>query len=222
MMNKAQLLKTRETDDFYFTSLYQQLPYERAGQRYKRDWFKTVSQLPEKVTLKYAVRFWDKSNSTKGDYTAGVLIGFGTDGYFYILDLQRKRVTSYERDQLMLKTAEGDREVWGDVKVWHQQDPGSAGKDSAEATNRTLMQYAPKFETVTGDKETRSESLESGLQGGMVFLMQGAWNMDFIDECVAFPRGRYDDQVDAASSAYNKLLELIARGKVGKARSWEG
>lgn len=211
MMTREQLFKTRETDDFYFTSLYQQLPYERAGQRYKREWFKIIPKLPEGVTLKFVVRYWDKSNSTKGDYTSGTLEGYGSDGYFYILDIKRKRVTSYERDQLMLRTAEEDRGAHGNVKTWHQQDPGSAGKDSAEATNRVLMQFGPKFETLTGDKETRSESLESGLQGGMVYLLQGAWNSDFIDECVSFPRGRHDDQVDSSSSSHNKLLEMIGK-----------
>lgn len=223
MMNRDQLLKTRETDDFYFTSLYQQLPYEKAGQRYKREWLQSVTQIPEKVTLKYVVRFWDKANSTKGDFTAGVLFGYGSDGIFYMLDVVRGKWSSYERDQMMRKTTEQDAEKYGHVYIWHQQDPGSAGKDSAEATNRVLMGFPVKFETVTGDKETRSEPLESAFQGGLVKLLQGAWNFAFIEECVSFPRGRNDDQVDAASSAYNKLIEMIGNDRPKqKARSWQG
>jgi predicted phage terminase large subunit-like protein len=53
--------------------------------------------------------------------------------------------------------------------------------------------------------------LESAFQGGLVFLLQGAWNEAFVDECAAFDRGKYDDQVDAASGAYNKLLEKIGK-----------
>ena len=111
----------------------------------------------------------------------------------------------------MRKTAMLDREMYGVVKIWHQQDPGSAGQDSAQATNQTLTGFTAKFETVTGSKEDRSGPLESALQGGLVVLLQGAWNDDFIDECVAFNRGKYDDQVDAASGAYNKLLEMIGK-----------
>jgi predicted phage terminase large subunit-like protein len=31
--------------------------------------------------------------------------------------------------------------------------------------------------------------------------MRASWVEDFIEECAAFPQGRYDDQVDAMSQA---------------------
>ncbi len=199
--------------DYDFEALYQQLPYPKSGQKYKRDWFKVLTKIPEGVTIKFIVRLWDKANSTKGDFTAGVLMAYCSDGFFYIIDIVRGQWTSYERDEKMKKTAMSDKEMYGKVNIWHQQDPGSAGKDSAEATNRLLMGFSVKFETVTGDKESRSEPFESAMQGGMVFLLKGAWNEAFIDECAAFNRGKYDDQVDAGSGAYNKLLRLMKRAQ---------
>jgi len=207
IMNKEEMLKIRAADEYYFTALYQQLPYPKDGQRYRREWFTAVSKLPDGVTYKLLVRYWDKANSTKGDYTVGALMAFGSDGFYYLLDVVRGRWSSYERDMQMEKTAARDFVTYGRVHTWHQQDPGSAGKDSAEATNRLLARYAPRFETVSGDKEVRSEPLESGFQGGLVRMMLGAWNADFVDECLSFPRG-HDDQVDAAASAYSKLLEM--------------
>lgn len=220
MLSKVEMLKIRETQgDYYFSALIQQMPYSKDGQAYKRDWFKVVAKIPDDVKLIHLVRYWDKANSTKGDYTAGVLMGYGSNGYFYLLDVIRGKWSSYDRNQKMLKAAQEDTNKYGKVNIWHQQDPGSAGKDSAEATNQLLKGFIAKFETVTGNKEDRSDPLEdvieksgiqeSALQGGLMFLLKGAWNEDFIDECVAFPRGRYDDQVDAASSAYSKLLEMI-------------
>jgi predicted phage terminase large subunit-like protein len=199
-----------------FEALYQQQPYSKEGQRYKREWFKTITKLPGEVKIIFVVRLWDKANSKAGDFTCGVLMAYCSDGYFYIMDVVRKQMTTYERDQKMLKTAQTDQETYGKVKIWHQQDPGSAGKDSAEATNRVLMGFPAKFEVVSGSKEDRSGPLESAFQGGMVYLLQAAWNEAFIDECVAFPRGRYDDQVDAASGAYNKLLEMIGKKRESK------
>jgi predicted phage terminase large subunit-like protein len=204
-----------------FEALYQQSPFPKEGQKYKREWFSVVSKLSENVKIKFVLRYWDKANSTKGDFTVGVLMAYCTDGYFYILDIVRGKWSSYERDQKMHAAAEKDRELYGKVHTWHQQDPGSAGKDSAEATNRVLMGFPAKFEPLTGDKETRSEPLESAFQGGLILLLQAAWNDDFIDECIAFPRGRYDDQVDSASSAYNKLLEMIGRPQK-EAKSYQG
>lgn len=216
------LLSTRADLGVYdFEALYQQSPFAKDGQKYKREWFRIIPKLPEGVTLKHIVRYWDKANSTKGDFTAGVLMAYGSDGFFYILDVVRGQWTSYERDQRMRQTAENDKQLFGKVFIWHQQDPGSAGKDSAEATNRLLMGFPAKFEPMTGDKETRSEPLESAFQGGMVFLIQAAWNEPLIDEYVAFNRGKYDDQVDSGSSAYNKLLTMIRR-PAKEARSYQG
>ncbi len=121
----------------------------------------------------------------------------------------------------MKKCAENDKEQFGKVETWHQQDPGSAGKDSAEATNRVLVGFPAKFEIVSGDKETRSEPLEDAFEGGLVYLLKGAWNDAFIEECAAFPRGKYDDQVDAASSAYSELLKKIRRPQK-EVKSYQG
>jgi len=199
-----------------FEALYQQSPFPKSGQKYRRDWFKAIPKMPDGVTIKYAVRLWDKANSTQGDFTVGALMAYGSDGFFYILDVARGQWSSYDRDQKMKTISEKDRETYGKVYIWHQQDPGSAGKDSAEATNRLLMGFPVKFETVSGSKPTRSEPLESAFQGGMVFLLKGAWNENFIDECVSFDRGKYDDQVDAGSGAYNKLLEMIGSHRKSK------
>lgn len=218
MLSKSELLKIRSTqNDFYFQALYQQMPFNKDGQKYKRDWFKKrVTKIPDDVKIIFAVRYWDKANSTSGDFTCGVLMAYCSDGFFYILDVVRVQCTSYERDRKMCETAEKDRDVWGKqygitIHIWHQQDPGSAGKDSAEATNRVLMGFPAKFETVSGDKQTRSEPLESAFQGGLVILLIAAWNDSFVDEYVAFDRGKYDDQVDAGASAYNKLLSMIGK-----------
>lgn len=222
MLTREQMNKVKETsEDFFFLALYQQMPYTKEGQRFKRNWFKTVTKLPEGVTIVVAVRYWDKANSSKGDYTAGVLMAYCSDGMVYILDVRRKQCTSYERDQMMDKTAKEDQDAYGKVYIFHQQDPGSAGKDSAEATNRLLAGYPVKFETMTGDKETRAEPMESGFQGAMIYLMKGAWNDAFIDECVAFPRGKYDDQVDAGSSCYSKVLSLAKRNRK-EVQSYQG
>lgn len=212
MLTKSELLKIRETmGDRHFSALYQQMPYSKGGQKYKRDWFRVVAKIPDGVTIKHVVRYWDKANSASGDFTAGVLMAYCSDGYFYVLDVARRQCTSYARNQLMKQVAESDRERYGKVVTWHQQDPGSAGKDSAEATNLTLVGFPAKYETLSGDKEARSDPLEDAFEGGMMYLLRGTWNEPFVEECVAFPRGRYDDQVDAASSAYNKLLEMIGK-----------
>jgi phage terminase large subunit-like protein len=59
---------------------------------------------------------------------------------------------------------------------------------------------------VQSDKVSRVNSITPMIQGGRVYLPQSApWLDTFVDECVSFPSGRHDDQVDALSMAVDIL-----------------
>lgn len=207
MFSKEEMVKAQEADDFWFTALYQQLPYMREGQFFKRDWLKVIPQVPAGVKLTQIVFYWDKAGSKEGDYTVGVLMGKGSDGCSYVLEVVRGRWLSYERDQKMLQAVERATKEYAPtpIKVWHQQDPGSAGLDSALATQQLFAGYAVRFEPATGSKEDRADPFASACQGDKVRLLKGAWNTAYIEELASFNRGKHDDQVDGSSGAYNKL-----------------
>jgi len=69
----------------------------------------------------------------------------------------------------------------------------------------------------------RARPLQLRARQGKVFLVRGPWTQKFINECLGFPSGRHDDQVDTASGG----LQMIARkalrrqGKI-KSYSWAG
>ena len=104
------------------------------------------------------------------------------------------------------------------AQLWHQQDPGGAGLDSARDTNKALAGLPAHFEPVTGDKETRADPWSSALEADNVRLLKGSWNQAFVDEHLSFPKGKNDDQVDAASSAYTKLTGELETGMAAYAR----
>ena len=47
--------------------------------------------------------------------------------------------------------------------------------------------------------------LAAQTERGNVALLRGHWNAPFLDEAYAFPDGAHDDQVDAATGAFNAL-----------------
>jgi predicted phage terminase large subunit-like protein len=49
------------------------------------------------------------------------------------------------------------------------------------------------------------EPFAAQVQGNNVYLIAGDWHYAFLDECEAFPNGKYKDQVDAASGAFARL-----------------
>ena len=58
----------------------------------------------------------------------------------------------------------------------------------------------------TGSKVVRADPYSSQVNAGNVKLLRGDWNRDYIEELRKFPMGKHDDQVDASSAAFNKVL----------------
>lgn len=217
MHTAEELNDIRSVDPFGFESLYQQRPYLRSGEYFKREWFAIVPHPPKPEEVLYRIRFWDKAGSKKGDgdFTVGALMSITKADFVYVEHVIKQQGTPFQRNELMKSIAASDKKRKGPkIKVWHQQDPGTAGLESAQYTNRMLSKEGIKasFETVTGDKEVRADGYSSAVQGSGVFLVRGGWNRAFIDEHAAFP-GTYDDQVDICSWGFNKLKEMSNKPK---------
>jgi phage terminase large subunit-like protein len=131
----------------------------------------------------------------------------------YVEHLYFEKGTPLQREEAMVRIAQQDAERGGmNVEIWHQQDPGTSGLDSAQMTNMNLAKagFIAHFETVTGNKETtRPRSWSSACEAGRVRLVRGAWNDGFIERHVGFPKHRYDDDVDAASWGFAKLASAV-------------
>jgi predicted phage terminase large subunit-like protein len=103
------------------------------------------------------------------------------------------------------QTAEIDREHYPFTKIYIEQEPGSSGKEAAEATIRMLAGFSAYADRVSGAKEVRAEPFAAQWQAGNVHLTIADWNRDYLDEHECFPSGRYKDQVDASAGAFNKI-----------------
>lgn len=179
---------------------FQQRPAPRGGGFFKWQNLKIVDAAPK---LKRIVRYWDKAGTDGGGaYTAGVKMGFGEDGNYYVLDVVRGQWGAPMREKTIKATADHDGQ---EVTIWIEQEPGSGGKESAEATIRNLSGYKIKSERATGDKAVRAEPYAVQVEAGNVYLVRGEWNQAYIDEHKTFPVGKYKDQIDAGGGAFNKL-----------------
>lgn len=188
-----------------FAALYQQRPAPAEGGMFKRAWFSIVDALPA-ADMTW-VRWWDKAGTAKdGDYSAGVLMAADGKGTYYVADVQRGQWSSDERNRIMLQTAALDAQRTDSACVtWTEQEPGSSGKESAEATIKLLAGYAVRAETSTGSKEVRAQPFAAQCEAGNVKLLQGPWNAAYLSEITSFPFGTNDDQVDCSSGAFNKI-----------------
>ena len=178
----------------------QQRPAPRSGAFFEWEKLEVVDEAPK---MRRLLRYWDKAGTDgAGAYTAGVLMGQGFDGNWYVLDVVRGQWSAPVRERTILQTARMDGRK---VKIWIEQEPGSGGKESAEATIKNLSGFTCQAEKPTGDKTVRAEPYAVQVEAGNVYVLNKPWTRAFIDEHKTFPVGKYKDQIDAAGGAFNKL-----------------
>lgn len=181
---------------------FQQRPAPRKGAFFEWENLEIVDALP--VKIKSRVRYWDKAGTDGGGaWTAGVKMAIAPDGTVYVEDVVRGQWAASTREKTIKQTADLDGVV---TRIWIEQEPGSGGKESAESTIKNLRGFIAKSERATGEKSLRAGPYSVQVEAGNVKLLRGAWNQAFIDEHKTFPVGKYKDQIDAASGAFNKLV----------------
>ncbi len=189
---------------------FQQRPAPRGGGFFEWENLEIVQAVPK---MKKVVRYWDKAGTDDGGaYTAGVKMGLGVDGLFYVLDVVRGQWAAPKRERTMKQVANTDGKL---VKIWIEQEPGSGGKESAESTIQNLAGFVIKAERATGDKAVRAEPYSIQVEAGNVKLLSGDWNQQFIDEHKTFPTGTYKDQIDASSGGFNKIAPTTGMIHIG-------
>ena len=190
-------------------ALYQQNPFIAGGGIFPIDKLVTWPILDRTKILK-SVRFWDKAGTESDDaaFTAGALIHMLKDNRFVIEHVVRGQWSALEREEKIKFWAQRDaaNSRPGAYEVGVEQEPGSGGKESAESTIRNLRGFKCYADKVTGSKEIRAEPFASQVQGGNVYLVAGSYQNDLLDEMVSFPNGKFKDQVDACSGAFNRLI----------------
>ena len=180
------------------------------GGMFEHDWFEIIDVQPEKMKK---VRFWDLAATAEAkgkdpDYTVGALVGI-YEGRYYVLDIQRMRGTPAEVEKIVRKTAESDP---SDVQICMEQEPGASGVNTIDYYARQVLVGHPfKGVRSTGSKEERARVFSSACEMGNLKLIRGRWNKALTDECVQFPKGSHDDQVDAVAGAINNLSKRKAK-----------
>lgn len=197
---------------------FQQRPAPRGGLMFKRHWFPIVpSSIALPVGTEY-VRHWDLAATKvrvvgRGARTAGLLLARTPDKRYYICDVALLQDEGTEVDRLIRSTAAVDKLRYGRVEISLPQDPGQAGKVQAKNFIKELAGYVVHAEPESGDKITRAEPVQTQAEAGNIYLVEGSWVPEFLDEVAKFPTGERKDIVDAMSGAFGRLV-MRAGGNV--------
>jgi predicted phage terminase large subunit-like protein len=190
-----------------------QKPIPEGGGLFKREWFPIVDIVPTDVDR---CRGWDIAESDPsigetGDWTVGVKLARsrGADGLIYVEHVERAQRTLV--DSLIQSIAESDGR-----KCKIREGAGS-GKAVTKARSILLAGYDYAVSPESDSKVERANPFRAQCEMGNVRLLRGQWNEAYLDVMTSFPVGKYDDDVDATSNAFNELVGM----RKGKRRlSW--
>lgn len=195
------LLAIKKVQQFKFEALYQQTPTQREGTIFKVERIQVIDHCPAKRMR--TCRYWDKAGTEGGGaYTAGVKMSVLENGSVLIEHAVRGQWSAFNREKTLKDIATTDGRG---VIILVEQEPGSGGKESAESTVKNLVGWVVRLDRPSGDKAARADPLSSQIEAGNVYMLRGDWNHDYKEEMRHFPKGKYKDQVDASSGAFNYL-----------------
>jgi predicted phage terminase large subunit-like protein len=196
---------------------YQQAPVAEEGAMFRRAWFEHRYDrqgeehfqleggqvLHQDALTRFATVDLAASVRTSADYSVIMSFGKAPDGRLLLLDIDRAR-----REGPDLVPAMRRAELkWDLTSVWIEK----VGFQLAIVQEARRAGVRVRELETKGDKVARALKVEADMEGARLLLPRSApWLDDFIAECLAFPNGVHDDQVDAL--AYGAL----AAGNVGR------
>jgi predicted phage terminase large subunit-like protein len=203
----------------------QQRPAPREGGMFQRAWFEggkdaRGQEHPRRIIKEADVpadvvewRHWDlaateyKVTDTRGARTAGVRIGRTKDGRYIVRHCMAFAKEGAAVMQAIYARALADGPT---VSISMPQDPAQAGKQQKLVYVQKFAGFNIRFEAERGgDKVQRAEPFASQCENGNVWLVEGDWNKEFLDEICLFPGGARKDIADACSGAFGRLVPKL-------------
>lgn len=201
----------------------QQRPVAASGNRFMRSWWRFWSPTGEKqvrpkgandvdpLTFKPEedldrcfdiIASWDCTfKDTDGtDYVVGGVVAIWGSRRI-VLERVRARMSF----PVTKREIKAQHERWPQITETLVEDKanGPAVVKDLESEIAGLLAVEPE-----GGKEARAAIMEPKVEAGNWYLPEGApWLDEWIDEYAAFPRGKFDDQVDMGSQVEARLIE---------------
>jgi predicted phage terminase large subunit-like protein len=192
----AQALRDNTTD--IYSREYLNYPVDEAVSFFKRGDFLPIREddLAKKLNYYIAVDL-AISEDEKADYSVFVVAGVDEEKYIHVKNVIRERMDGREIvDTLIGLQRTYDPIAIGIEEMQVTKSIGPFLNEAMRASNTWLSLV--KLKPHKTDKITRARSIQARMRAhGVKFLKDDDWFFHFEQECLTFPRGKHDDQVDA-------------------------
>ena len=221
----------KDLGEYGFAGQHQQRPSPAGGGVWKRHWFRywqpqgaalppvrvmlpdgnaTEIEAVHLPDLQERAQSWDmafkRTNDT--DFVVGQVWGRrGADRFF--LDQVRERMNFAETVAAVRKLTR--RHPGATAKLVEDKANGPAVVSLLKQEISGLIEVQPE-----GGKEARAQAVSPVIEAGNVYLPHptlAPWVDGFLQECMDFPGGKNDDQVDACSQMLTRWLRNVGEPK---------
>jgi predicted phage terminase large subunit-like protein len=194
-----------------FAAHYQQAPLPAAGAMIEREWFRYYDELPRDVLSAPIIQSWDvaSKDGELNDWSVCTTWRYHMEKY-YLVDLLRVRFAySTLKDHAI---GHGRQHRANEILI---EDAGLGTALVDEMKKAGLP--------ATGVRPQLSKKMRVSIQsvkfrnGAVLFQRHAPYLLDLEGELLAFPNGRYDDQVDSVMLAlsYDRPTYDLARMNAG-------
>jgi predicted phage terminase large subunit-like protein len=191
-----------------FSAQHQQNPSQEEGAIFKREKFKHYMNDPRRIVdqMDEVIQSWDmafKDLETSSKVAGHVWGRKGADRF--LLD----RVCEHLDFVASIAAVEAMTEKWPTAKAKLIEDKANGPAVIASLARKVqgLIPWPPKGQAM-GSKIARAFAAQPEIEAGNVWLpdpQAHPWVPEFVEYCVAFPGGEYDDDIDAMTQALEKL-----------------
>jgi predicted phage terminase large subunit-like protein len=182
-----------------FAAQYMQGPVPESGNTLKREWIKWYEDAPVRQSGDRIVLSCDLAMKATGTSNYSVCLAFlvRNKNEYYLIDVWRQKV---EFPELCAAIVEKQKKHQPNAILIEDHALGSPLIAQLRRYGiEGIVEIRP-----TADKRSRMEGETAKLQARSLMLPKAApWLDEFLIEYVAFPSGKYDDQMDALSQFLN-------------------
>jgi len=197
------------TTDIY-SQEYLNVPLDESVTFFKKGDFLATTDEDRKMKMHhYITADLAISESEKADYSVFILAGVDENKVIHIKDVIRERLDGRQIvDNLLFMNDVYDPEAVGIEDMQVSKSIGPFLREEMIKNNNYLTLVPLKHGGK--DKITRSRSIQARMRAHSVkFNKEADWYPIFENECLTFPRGKHDDQVDAFAYLGLMLDKLI-------------
>ena len=215
---EVHLAKRRDMGEFTYAAQILMNPAADSAQGFKREWLRHYKKINTSHFNNYLLVDSASSKKRGSDYTAMIVVGLGTDGNYYIIDMVRDRLNLAERLDRLFRLHRKYKPKQVRFERYGMLSDLDAIKGRQEQEN-----YRFDVTEVAGvtSKIDRIRRLIPLFEQGRIWMPESLhvadWQKQQIDlvrafieeEYAAFPSGLHDDMMDALARLCEPDLTLI-------------